>query len=169
MDGDLVNSLLLVCATRTLNRILGSQHTGGFLLAVNEWCLLAVRGIFEVKQEVGASTEDPTRANALVGDGFVLEDNAGNVNRVGVELGTGGDRVVTRLETGDRGDDDVEWDLPRRSVLGSGENAKIVTGSELENLSELQATVVDDVVVFLLVGVEVLEERLSLRGRSELG
>ena len=86
-----------------------------------------------------------------------------------MELRARGDGVVPRLEAGDRRDNDIEWNLPRRSVLGRRDNAEIVPSCKLEDLAELEATVSDDVVVLFLVAVEILQERLSLGGRRELG
>ena len=52
MDGDLVDGFLLICATGTLDGVLGSEHTSGFLLAVNEGRLLTIGRILEVEKEV---------------------------------------------------------------------------------------------------------------------
>lgn len=46
---------------------------------------------------------------------------------------------------------------------------EVVARSELEHLAKLQATVVDNSVVLLLVRVQVLQERLRLRRGGELG
>ena len=169
VDGDLVGGFLLVGTARTLDGIVGGKNASRLLLGLEEGDLLAVRRVLEVEQEVGASTEDPAGVDALILDRLVLENNAGNVDRVRVELRTGRNGVVPRLKTRDRRDNDVEGDLPRCSVLGSGGNTDIVLSRELENLSELETTMGDDVVVLFLVRVEVLQESLSLGVRSELG
>ena len=86
-----------------------------------------------------------------------------------MELRARGDRVVSRLETRDRRDDDIKGNLPGGSVLGRRGNAEVIPSCKLEDLAELEAAVSDDVVVLFLVAVEILQERLSLGGRRELG
>ncbi len=169
MDGDLEDSFLLVCATGTLDGVVGNEHTGRLLLGLKERGRLAGRCVLEVEQEVGTSTEDPVGVDTLVLDRLVLENDASDVYRVRVELGTGRDGVVPRLETRNRRDNDVEGDLPGRSVLGSRGNAEVVLGRELENFGEFKTSASNDTVVLLLVGVEVLQESLSLGVRRKLG
>ena len=117
MDGNLVDRLLLVRATGSLDRVLGREDTGRLVLGINERRLFAISGVLEVKQEVRASTEHPARLDTVARDGLVLEDNAGDVNGMRVELGAGRDGVVPGLEAGDRRHDDVEGNLPCGGVL----------------------------------------------------
>ncbi len=51
---------------------------------------------------------------------------------------------------------------------GVGTNVDVVAGCNLEDFAELQATVVDNPAVFLLVGVKSRQDLLGLRSRREL-
>jgi len=75
--------------------------------------------MFEVKKEIGANAEDGARWNPRTG-GLVFEDDTGDMDRIGVKLRTRRDRVVPRLETRDRRDNDIEGNLPCSGILGSG-------------------------------------------------
>ena len=172
MYGRLEDVIDLVCASWALDRVNGTRRDEcglGLRVFADERSSHVVGRVLEVEQEVGANTKHPSRRDLGGVDRLVLEHDTRDVDGVRVQLGAGRDRVVARLQARNGGDNHVEGDRPCRCVLRGRLSLDVVTGSELENLSELQATVVDDVVVFLLVRVEVLEERLSLRGRSELG
>lgn len=88
---------------------------------------------------------------------------------VRVQLGAGRDRVVPWLETRNGRDNDIEWNLPCRGVLGGRIDGKIVSGSELQDFTELHAAMCDDVLVVILVCVELLQDSLCLGYGRELG
>jgi hypothetical protein len=48
------------------------------------------------------------------------------MNRIGVKFRAGRDGVVTRLETGDGGNNEVERNIPSRGVLRSRNNRSII-------------------------------------------
>jgi len=86
-----------------------------------------------------------------------------------VKFGTRRDGVVPRLETSDGGDNDVKGNGPGSGVFLGRWGRKIVSGSELEYFSDPQATIDDNIVVQLLVGVQVFHVSLSLGIRCEFG
>jgi len=79
------------------------------------------------------------------------------VDRVGVKLRARRDRVVPRLETRDRRNDDIEGNLPCSDILGSRSCFDVVFGGELEEFAKLEAALGDDGMVFFLVRVEISE------------
>lgn len=112
MDGSSVRLALAVLATRSIEVV-----DRRVVLA-----LALLSGLLEVKEVVRSDTKDLVRA----GDRLVLEDDGGDVDRVRVELGRGGDGVEPGLKTGEGADDTVERNGPdgvtgSRSV-GSGED-----------------------------------------------
>jgi hypothetical protein len=150
VDGSSVRLALAVLATRSIEVI-----DGRVVLA-----LALLSGLLEVKEVVRSDTKDLVRA----GDRLVLQDDGGDVDRVRVELGRGGDGVEPGLKTGESADDTVERNGPDgvtggRSV-GSGED---------EDLGETKALGSDLLVVVRLVRAELLEGRASLLVRGELG
>ncbi len=171
MDGRLVYGVQLV---RTAGSIYGvcrsrDERRLGLRVLADQGHILAVRSELEVEQEVGTDTVDPARVDALGLLRLVLEDNCGDMDGVRVQLGAGRNGVVPWLETRDGGDDDIEWNLPCRSVLGGGGSGEIVSGGVLQNLAELHAAVGDDVLVVIFVGVKLLQDSLCLGGGRELG
>ena len=173
VDGDLEDSALLVRAARTLNGVRRVVHRGEsrlFAIVVDERrCVVVMRSVLDVEQEVRTDTVDPALLNIVDVFGLVLEYNDGRMNSVGVELGAGGDRVEPRLQTRDRRHDNVEGNLPCRGVRGGGNSVEVVTGGELQDFAELHASVGHDSVVALLVRVQVLQGGLGLRCRRILG
>ena len=151
MDGNLVDSLLFVQTTGTLNGILGSNNLRWFRVFSDERNFLAIGSRLQVKQHVGTNTINPSSLNLLITSRFVLEDDTGNVDRVGVKFRAGRNGVVTRLQTRDRRNDNVERNGPGRSVLLGGNGVDIVTSSQLKNFTELETAVVDNVIVLFLV------------------
>ncbi len=89
MDRDLVDSFLLVCAARTLDRVLRVVDLRRLIRGVDHRRLHALRGKLEVKQEVGADTVHPARLDMVVLNGLVLEYDTGDVDGVRVELRAG--------------------------------------------------------------------------------
>jgi hypothetical protein len=85
-----------------------------------------------------------------------------------MKLRARGDGVVTRLETGDRRHDDVKGNRPCGGVLGSRWDSRIIARRQLKNFTKLEATIGDNVVVFLLVGIESFHSLLRLWRWSEL-
>jgi hypothetical protein len=79
------------------------------------------------------------------------------VDRVGVKLWARRDRVIPRLETRDRRNDDIEGNLPCSDILGSRRCFDVVSGSELEEFAKLEAALGNNGVVFFLVRVEISE------------
>jgi hypothetical protein len=122
--------------------------------------------MFEVKKVIGANTEDGARWNPRTG-GLVFEDDTGDMDRIGVKLRTRRDRVVPRLEAGDRRDNDIKGNLPCSGILGSGSYVDAISSSELEKFAELEAAFSDDGMIFFLLGVEISEICLGFGGRTE--
>lgn len=125
--------------------------------------------MLEVQKEVGTKTVHPLLGNDLAGLVLMLENDDGSMDRTGMEFGARRDRVVPGLETGDSRNDDIEWNIPLGRVLGVGELRNVISGCQLENFAQLEATLGDDGVVFVLVLVELPHEGLSLGGGSEPG
>jgi hypothetical protein len=79
------------------------------------------------------------------------------VDRVGVKLWARRDRVIPRLETRDRRNDDIERNLPCCGILGSRDCFDVVSGSELEEFAKLEAALGDNGMVFFFMRVEISE------------
>ena len=62
---------------------------------------------------------------------LVLENDAGDVNEVWVQLGTGRNGVIAGLETRDGGDDQIEGHVPRNRVLLRWRNRDVGARDEL--------------------------------------
>ncbi len=124
--------------------------------------------MLEVQQKVGTDTVDPASGN-LVTLRLVLEHNTSNMYGVGEELRAGGDGVVPRLQARNGGDNDVKGNLPDGGVVLVRDNSDIVTSRSLEDLSDLQATARNNIVIGVLVGVDLAHERFGLRSGCELG
>ena len=77
--------LLLVLAARSLELVRRAHLSQSDRLS-------SVRRL-EVEEVVGANAKDVVRVDVRL----VLEDDGGDVDRVGEQLGGGGDRVVARL------------------------------------------------------------------------
>jgi hypothetical protein len=156
VNGRLIYRFALVGTTRPLNGIQRLSDLSNHRLA------LAGRRVLEVQQEIGADTKHPFGLQARAGEGLVFEYDSGDVDGGGVEFRAGGDGVVAGLETRDRGDDDVEGDGPRGGVLLGRVGVDLIARRQLENFAELEATIGDDGVIFLLVGIESLYNLLRL-------
>jgi len=103
--------------------------------------VVAVGGVFEVQKEVGADTVNPSGRNLVMVDRLVLENDTGDVDGGGMQLGAGRDGVVARLETRDGGDNQIEGHVPRGGIFLRWKDGNIGTRDELQNLSELEAPV----------------------------
>lgn len=167
----LVDGLLLICATGTLDSVCRGINTRRIRTAVgrDEGSSIAVGSVLQVQQKVGSNTVYPLSRNLLAGNAFVFEHDGGNVDSGGVELGAGRDGVVPGLQTGDGRNDDVERNGPLGRVLSVGNSLQVVAGSELENLSEFEAAVGHNGAVLFLVGAQRFEESLSIRRGGKLG
>jgi hypothetical protein len=89
------------------------------------------------------------------------------VDRIWIKLGTRRYRVIPRLETRDRRDNNVERDIPCGGILGGRGHFDVIACSELEKFAKFEAAFSDDGMVFFLAGVEVSEVSLGLGIRSE--
>lgn len=170
MDGGLVYSILLVCASGTLDSV-GRRADDfgwrGILRCTDERSTLAVGSSLEVEEEIGANTVDPTLVNFISG-GLILENDGCDVDAVGVQLGRRRYGVVPRLETSDRGDDDVEGYIPSGRVCSGGNGLQIILGGILENFTEFETSIGNDGVVLFLVRAERPESGLRIWVGSEL-
>jgi hypothetical protein len=133
----------------------------------NERGGLAVAGIFEVKKEIGANTMHGTRWNSRT-SGFVFEHNTCDVNRVRIKLGTRRDRVKPRLEARDRGNYNVEGNVPCGGIRSGRSRSNIIASGELKEFAKFETAFCDDGMVFFLACVEVSEVRLSGGSRTKL-
>jgi hypothetical protein len=121
---------------------------------------LAIGGIFDVKEEIGANAIDRTRWNSGT-SGFIFEHNTCDVNRVRIKLGTRRDRVKPRLETRDRRNYNVEGNIPCSSIRSGRSRSNIIASGELKEFAESEAAFCDDGMVFFFACVEVSEVRLG--------
>lgn len=123
----------------------------------------------EIEKEVRTDTIYPLLPDGVAGDVLVLEHDTGNMNGIGMEFRTRRDGVITRLKSGDSGNNEVERDAPSRGVFRSRNDRRIIASSQLKNFTEPQATFADDFEVLLLISVKGFHESLSLGIRSILG
>lgn len=170
MDGGLVDNILLVCASGTLDsvgRCADDFSWGGVRRYTDQRSTLAVGSCLEIEEEIGANTVDPTLVN-LISSGLILENDGCDVNGVGMQLGGRRYGVVPRLKTSDGRDDDVEGDTPGGRVSSSGNGLQIILGGILENFTEFETSIGNDGIVLLLVRAERLESGLRIWVGSEL-
>lgn len=109
----------LVCTARSFNKISWNSNAF-FTIGLDERDRFTIGRVFEVKQEVRSNTMDPFMGNGLRRNILIFENDGGSVNRVRVELRTGRNRVVARLETGNSGHDDIEWNGPFGGIFRCG-------------------------------------------------
>jgi hypothetical protein len=89
------------------------------------------------------------------------------VDRIWIKFGTRRYRVIPRLETRDRRDNNVKGDIPCGGILGSRGHFDVIARSELEKFAKFEAAFSDDGMVFFLAGVEVSEVSLGLGIRTK--
>ena len=85
-----------------------------------------------------------------------------------IQLRAGRNRVVPGLKTGNGRDDDVEGDLPHRSVLWGRRDGEVIASRDLKEFSELETAIGNNPVVLVLIGTQGLRECLGLGVRRIL-
>lgn len=145
--------------------VCGHGNTRRFVAArvSDKWRGLTSGSIFEVKQEVGANAINPFLVDMRAGVGLILENDDGDMDRVGVDLRARRDGVVSGLQAGDRRNDNIEGNCPRGGIILGGRRFQIVACSKLKDFSEFKATVGDYSMIFFLVGVQVLQKCFGFR------
>ncbi len=73
-----------------------------------------------------------------------------------MDLGARRDGIVPGLQARNGGHDQVERNVPYGSIARRGNGSDIVSSGSLENFSNLEASLADDVCVSLFVGVDFL-------------
>ena len=86
---------------------------------------------------------------------------------VWIKLRARRDRIISRLKTRDRRDDNVKGDVPCGGVLGGGSYVDVIASSKLEEFAKFEAALGDNGMIFFLVCVEIPEIRLGRRVRCE--
>jgi len=101
--------------------------------------------------------------------GFIFEYNTCDVNRIRIKLGTRRDRVKPRLETRDRGNDNIEGNIPCGGIRGGRSRPNIIASSELEEFAQFEAALCDDGMVLFFACVEISEISFSRGSGAKLG